>query len=293
MAASAMILCAGFGTRLRPLTDELPKPLVPYGDRPVLATIARCLRRAGLRRAVVNTHHLAGAFSSIHEWMDIEVEVLKEPEILGTAGGVAAARGKLGAGPTLVWNGDIIADPPIERLLAAARHGGMCLAVAPRPAGEGTVGVDSDGHVVRLRGEVLAEESRGGDYLGIAALGGRVLGNLPRVGCLIGDVALPELRLGGVIPTVRVTTPWTDLGEPASYHAANMRWLDGVGSGSFVAPSARVADGVRVSRCIVGASAVVSGRGALSRVVVWPKASVHAPLEDAIVLTSGKIVPLE
>jgi MurNAc alpha-1-phosphate uridylyltransferase len=54
----AMILCAGLGERLRPLTDELPKPLLPVGDRPVLAHITRELRRAGHEAGVVNTHSL-------------------------------------------------------------------------------------------------------------------------------------------------------------------------------------------------------------------------------------------
>lgn len=290
VANAAMILCAGLGTRLRPLTDELPKPLVPVGDRPVLASIAARLRAAGVRRAVVNTHHLAAAFASIYEWMDVEVQVTHEPRILGTAGGVAAARRRLGAAPVVVWNGDILASPPVGRLLDLAASGGLSLAVARRSAGEGTVGVDAEGHVVRLRGEVFGLEHFGGDYIGVAAVGARVLEQLPAEGCLIGDVALPELRRGGVVPTARVTAPWCDLGDPASYHAANMRWLDEQRHGSFSAPSASVSAGVQLSRSIVGAGAEVGGRGALSRVVVWPGAAVRAPLADAIVLRSGRVV---
>ncbi len=59
----AMILAAGLGTRLRPLTDELPKPLVPVGDRPALAHVAARLAAAGIREAVINVHHLAAAFT--------------------------------------------------------------------------------------------------------------------------------------------------------------------------------------------------------------------------------------
>ena len=55
---AAMVLCAGYGTRLRPLTDELPKPLVPVGDRSVLGHIASALKLAGFERLVVNAHHL-------------------------------------------------------------------------------------------------------------------------------------------------------------------------------------------------------------------------------------------
>lgn len=151
-----MILAAGLGTRLRPLTDELPKPLVPLGDRPAIAHIAARLAAAGIARAVVNTHHLAEAFTRERlAALPIEAVVLHEPVVLGTAGGVANAAGALGSGDVLVWNGDILADLDAAALLAAHAAGGAIatLAVAPRPAGEGTVGVDAAGGVVRLRGE--------------------------------------------------------------------------------------------------------------------------------------------
>ena len=63
----AMVLCAGLGTRLRPLTDELPKPLVPVGDKPLLARIADSLRSAGIDGFVVNTHHLSHEFRVLSE----------------------------------------------------------------------------------------------------------------------------------------------------------------------------------------------------------------------------------
>src|SRR5262245_58074994 len=93
----AMILAAGLGPRLRPLTLELPKPLVWLGDQPIVAPIARRLAAAGIERAALNTHHLAEAFKpSILERLPLAITVLHEPEILGTAGGVANAAGALG-----------------------------------------------------------------------------------------------------------------------------------------------------------------------------------------------------
>src|SRR5262245_37568354 len=116
---SAMILAAGLGTRLRPLTDELPKPLVPVGDRPALAHIADQLARAGIHEAVLNTHHLAEAFSAERlAGLPIRISMIHEPRILGTGGGIANAARALGEGEVVVWNGDILADLDVHALLS-------------------------------------------------------------------------------------------------------------------------------------------------------------------------------
>ena len=273
------------------MTEELPKPLVPLGDRPVLAHIADQLRAAGFDGMVVNTHHLKEKFDNISKQMDLKVELIHEPEIRGTAGGLCGARELLSGPPVLLWNGDIAAAPPIADLLGSAAGGGLCLAVAPRPLGEGTVGVDARGHVVRLRGQVFGSEARGGDYIGVAAVGQRLLDSLPEVGCLIGDVALVELSRGGTVETAEVTGSWSDLGDPSSYHAANMQWLERVaGARLFLGEGARLADGVDADMAIIGAGAVVQGSGALRRVVLWPGAQARAPLQDAIVSADGHVV---
>ncbi|MGH7434160.1 MAG: nucleotidyltransferase family protein, partial [Polyangiaceae bacterium] len=112
-----MILAAGLGTRLRPLTDVRPKPLVPVGDATVLAHAVRGLRGAGVDRLVVNAHHLPLALrdAALH----LGVEISAEAELLGTAGGVARARDRLGEGPVVIWNGDVVADVDVAGLRAA------------------------------------------------------------------------------------------------------------------------------------------------------------------------------
>ncbi len=286
-----MVLCAGLGTRLRPLTEELPKPLAPLGDRPVLAHIAAQLRAAGFDRVVVNTHHLSEKFKNVSEHIGLEVELIHEPETRGTAGGLCGARALLAGPPVLLWNGDIVATPPIAELLSSAAGGGLCLGVAPKPLGEGTVGLDARGQVVRLRGQVFGVEARGGDYVGVAGVGKRVLDALPDNGCLIGDVALVELGRGGSVETADVSGPWSDLGDPRSYHAVNMQWLEReVAGGVFLGEGARLAEGVAADMAIIGAGAVVRGSGDLRRVVLWPGAQAQAPLRDAIVTRSGHVV---
>ena len=279
----AMVLCAGLGTRLRPLTDELPKPLVPVGDRPLLAHIADILRAAGIAGFAVNTHHLSDEFNHSISLLDSNIQVIHEPQIRGTAGGIAGARQLFAAGGVLVWNGDIFTTPPVSELLRAASRVGLTLAVAPRPSGEGTVGLDERERVVRLRGERFGLETSSVDYIGVAALGEDVLRTLPERGCLIGDVALPHLRAGGVIETVKSSAPFWDVGDLEGYFQATMAWLEGFGQASWLGQDAHIGTDVELTRSIVGTGARVEGRGDLSRCVVWPGARVSAPLADAIV----------
>ena len=268
-----MVLCAGLGTRLRPLTEELPKPLVPVGDRPILAHIVERLLAAGVDSVVVNVHHLPEVFFREIERLRLPIEVIHEAQIRGTAGGLAGARHRLDPAPVIAWNGDSWVHPPLGRLLAEAGSG-LCLAVAPRRPGEGTLGMGEDGRVVRLRGERFGSELCGGDYVGGAALGA------------------PELRGGGCVTTVEVADGFLDVGEPCSYLEANLEWLGQQRQGhqAWVGPGAEVASSVVLEQTVVGAGARVAGAGDLRRCVIWPGAVARAPLSDCVVLTSGRAV---
>ena len=196
----------------------------------------------------------------------------------------------------LVWNGDILTDAPVSALLELARaRDAQVLAVSPRPVGEGTVGMDEAGAIVRLRGQVFGRETRSGDYVGVQALGPGVLVSLPERGCLFGDVALPHLAAGHKVWTVSSTAPWTDLGDLSAYVAANFAWLASrqLPTVSWLAPNVAMPPDVTVERCLIGVGAKISGRGALTEVIAWPGATVVAPLSRAVVLSSGLLVPFD
>ncbi|MCC6644618.1 MAG: NDP-sugar synthase [Polyangiaceae bacterium] len=283
-----MILAAGYGTRLRPLTDELPKPLLPVGDRPAVHHVALALARVA-ERVILNTHHRPEAFDGLS--LPLPHVALCEPRILGTAGGVANARALLGDGDVVVWNGDILAPVDLAALLSRRRVMGALAAwvVAPRARGEGTVGVSEDGLVVRVRGTTVGEEARGGDFLGVSALSPAAVASLPGEGCLVGDVVEPALRRGARVAAAWHEGPWDDIGTVRSYAAANARWLGA--RPQFVAPSARVAAGCDVRGSIVGDGAVV--RAAVRGSIVLPGAEVDRPVERAVVTARGTIVPID
>lgn len=297
----AMILAAGFGTRLRPLTDELPKPLVWVGDRPAAAHIAARLVAAGFEHIVLNTHHRREAFSpALMAQLPGQISLVSEPKILGTGGGVANAATLLGDGDVIVWNGDILAPLDVSALLAAHRAAlspggrassrvGATMAISRRPRGEGTVGVGEGGRVVRLRGERFGEELSSGDFFGIYALGEDFRRTLPAPGCLIADGLLPWLRKGLEVATFTADLEWDDIGSIAAYLRANARWLAASGKSSFVGEGASIAAGVEVPFSVVGKGAIVEGEGGLEGCVVWPGARATAPLARTVVTTEGRL----
>ena len=299
-----MVLCAGYGTRLRPLSDELPKPLVPFGDRSLLEHVLDGLTPAFLP-ALVNAHHLAEVFAELVRSYERIADVVVEPEIRGTAGGVAGARALLGPAPVIVTNGDVLARVDCAALVARTAPAGVCLAVAPRAVGEGTVGLGTEGEVVRLRGERFGAEVASGDYVGTLALGAEPLAGLPAQGCLIGDVTLPLLRRGAPVSTLLVAGRWFAPGDGiAEYLDEHRAWLQERAAASpastrggrvpelasYRGPGVTVAPGVDLDASVLGTGVTVSGSGLLRGVVAWPGAHVSAPLEDAVVTTRGTVV---
>lgn len=276
-----MILAAGLGTRLRPLTEHLPKPLVPIGDRPAVAHVIDHLRAAGAGVIVMNTHHLAEPLAAFAR--EAGVLVSEEPgELLGTAGGLRNAGAHLGAGPALVWNGDITGSLDARALWHAHLEGGAAatLMIVPRPRGEGNVGVDASGRLTRLRRETVAGgEIAGGDFTGVHVVGEEARATLPRVGCLVSDVYLPHLRRGGALAAIPTRAPFVDVGTLDAYLEANLAWLASRGLERFVGHGAEIR--AEVTRSVVGRGARVLA--SIDRTVVWPGATVTEPCSGAVV----------
>lgn len=282
----ALVLAAGLGTRLRPLTEELAKPLVPIGDEPLLGHVVRGLQGAGVTRIVANAHHRAADVVSFAAANGVTVS--EEAALLGTAGGLRHAGELLGDGDVLVYNGDIYAPALDVRLLGASAGDALgVLLVRPRAKGEGNVGLLGDGAVVRLRRESFADEELGGEFLGIHLVSAELRAGLPEVGCLVGDGYLPALRRGARVRAVCTDVPFTDVGTLEAYLAANVAWLQARGANAFAHPTARVTCALEDS--VVGAGGQAGGEGALVRCVVWPGSRAIAPLRDCVVTPRGVV----
>jgi len=134
---TAMVLAAGRGTRLRPLTERVPKPLLEAGGQTLIGRHLAQLAAIGIRRAVVNLHHLGEqvrAYLGDGRRFGLEIVYSQESELLETGGGIRQALPWLGDAPFLVVNGDVHTDFPLERLLTQPGAAVDChLVLVPHP----------------------------------------------------------------------------------------------------------------------------------------------------------------
>jgi len=229
---NAMILAAGRGTRLGELSASTPKILVELDGEPLLARQIRYLRSAGVRRIVINTHHLAG---QVEEFLSTQpgsadLHTVFEPELLGTAGGVRGALELLGEGHFFVLYGDVVVDePPAALAEAHGRMGALAtLAVyaSTEIEGKGTVEIDPDGRITAFR-EKAAAHTGAQAYVnaGLYVIDPALLRGLPAgVACDFGHDLFPAaLSRGEPLAAHVLRAPVIDIGTPAALQAARGR----------------------------------------------------------------------
>ena len=155
-----MVLAAGLGTRLRPLTYEIAKPMVPVLDRPVMAHILDLLDRHGFERTIANLHYFP---DSISEYFGERISYRFEPELLGTAGGVRECREFFGADAFLVISGDALTDVDLTALVARHRQAGGVATLAVKQVADtreyGVVLHDRDGRITGFQEKPAPEEA--------------------------------------------------------------------------------------------------------------------------------------
>jgi mannose-1-phosphate guanylyltransferase len=155
-----MVLAAGLGTRLRPLTYEITKPMVPVLDRPVMEHIVDLLARHGIDQVIANLHYFP---ETISDYFGDRLEYRVEPELLGTAGGVRACAQFFGSEPFLVISGDALTDIDLGALEERHRDSGGIATLAVKqvadPSEFGVVLHDGDGRITGFQEKPAAEEA--------------------------------------------------------------------------------------------------------------------------------------
>src|ERR1700752_1135745 len=120
MITHAFVLGAGLGTRLRPLTEDLPKPLIPIFQKPLVTFALDHLIGAGVKSFVINTHRLPKLFQSFfatREYAGLPTTLIHEPDLLETGGGIKNAESHFGSEPFLTYSGDILTDVELQPLI--------------------------------------------------------------------------------------------------------------------------------------------------------------------------------
>ena len=231
-----MILAAGFGTRLAPLTDALPKALVPVAGRPMIAHAVETLRRAGCDELVVNAHHFADQIEEyfLRNDFGVPVHVVREREILGTGGGVLHAAPLLAEETEfLLFNADIATEADLASLLRAHRaswgddraradddRAPLATLLVNRRETRRALIVDRQGRLVGkeawvAEGLTVPPDARRFGFCGVHVVGQGIfqLGAPPGFHDMF-DLYRAGLRRGETIRTVVTDAYWTDLGAP-------------------------------------------------------------------------------
>ncbi len=226
----AMILAAGLGTRLRPITNAIPKPLLPLGGRPLIEWNLLLLRRHGVREVIINVHHLGEQIEQAlgdGSRLGMALRFSREPVILGTGGGLKQAASFFGREPFLVLNGDTVVDLDLEavRMRHEARGAVATMVLREDPDVErwGPVDVDPEQRILRINGRGRRD---GGAvtrlmFAGIHVMDERLLHHIPagKESSVI-DAYVQALEAGAVIFGHRMTGYWSDIGTVAAYEQA-------------------------------------------------------------------------
>jgi mannose-1-phosphate guanylyltransferase len=294
------VLAAGLGTRLQPLTDICPKPLLPVLNRPLLGIMLAQLEAADCFQVAVNTHHLA---DQVHDFLRAEpwsfhLSVSHEPEILGTGGGLRQLGEILREGPFLAINGDILTDLDLAEVYRRRREGALSTLVLHDCPPSNNVWVEGD-MVVSIGPPPPGGAASPLAYTGVQVVDPKMMKYLPPPGqkydlvqawreALAAGERLACLTVAGYF--------WQDLGTPENYLAAHRRLLHGASPklaryfpewrDPLIGPGARIGAGVHFGGGVSMGAGVVIGEGAsLKNTVVWDRA-VIAPgveLEECIV----------
>jgi mannose-1-phosphate guanylyltransferase len=295
----AMVLAAGLGLRMRPLTLLRAKPVLPVLDRPLIAYTLERLARVGVREVVVNLHHLPDTVrAALGDGRRFGVRILyvHEPEILGTGGGPRTVRERLGREEVLLVNGDIYFAFDLRELVARHRRSGAAATLAlrrhPDPGAYSAVVSDRRSRILAIAGKPKPATGTVSMFAGIHVLDPRLLERLPDgVSDSVRDLYLPLLAEGGQLQGVRHTGAWYDFGRPSLYRDAQLRMLAGrgrrqlvVGRGARVAASA-------ARRSVIGARSRVAAGARVVSSILWEDVVVEAgALVTRAIVTAGGVV---
>jgi mannose-1-phosphate guanylyltransferase len=297
----AALLAAGLGTRLRPLTHQCPKALIPVLNRPLLGVLLDQLQAAGCGEVAVNTHHLAAAVHRFLEGNDpfgFALKVSHEPELLGTGGGLRDLGKLLGEEPFLAVNGDILIDLDLAAVYRGHRPEDLATLVLHDCPPYNVVWVDGEGLVRGIGARPGGVAGPPLAYTGVQVVSPGMPKYLPGAGPYDLVQAWREALAAGERLAALVVSGhfWQDLGTPAGYLAAHRRLLQGQGPGlacffpevvdPLLGPGAVLSEGVTCNAGVCLAAGVRVGPGAhLENTVAWERAWIGpgVSLENCIV----------
>jgi mannose-1-phosphate guanylyltransferase len=303
MITQAFVLGAGLGKRLRPLTDDLPKPLIPIFQKPLITFALDHLCALGVESFLINTHHLAAPFDNLFpdgSYAGRPLSLVHEPDLLGTGGGIKNVEGRLRDEPFIVYSGDILTDFDLAPLIEEHFSAGNDVTLALRKTKLGAGLALQGGRVVDIEGKY----GHAGEYdlAGVSVWNRQIFPRIPPRRSLsyvpiVADWIGQGGKIGGV---VLGDGKWFNIGSRAEYLEVHRiiqeeRWRpDYVSAAEWpvqIASDAAVDPGARLSGFYsVGAGCGVGADAVLENTILWPGAQIasRCHLRNCIVRTDRK-----
>ncbi len=300
----AFVLAAGLGTRLRPLTDELPKPLIPIFQKPLVTFALDHLIGVGLKSFVINTHRLPKLFQSFfaaRKYAGFPTTLLHEPDLLETGGGIKNAESHFGSEPFLTYSGDILTDVELQPLIDEHFRRGNDVTLALRHTGLASAVALRDHRVVDISNRYGVAGNF--DFANIAVWNSAIFQRIPphkKISFIpiIADWINQGGRIGGIALD---DGNWFNIGSRKEYldvhrmisnkhwrpaYVKTREWPQRIASSAIVDSSAQLRGCTVVGRnCRVGAGAI------LEDTILWPDAEIasQSRLEACIVRSRKKV----
>jgi len=288
----AMTLAAGFGTRLRPLTDKRPKALMPVANRPILGWCIDYLKNYGCTEIIVNAHHHHDQvldYVRQHPSSGTTIETRVEPEILGTGGGIKNVEDFWSRESFAVINVDILTDIDLRKVVDQHEKSGPLVTLVLHDRDPfNQVAVDSFGNITDI-----GKQSSPGRlaFTGIHIIHPELLSFIPAG--VFSDIidCYRKLIVDGRAIKAYVSRNhyWRDIGTVSSYLEANRDFAGKpfvIGHGCRIHPSARLEDWA-----VIGENCVVEEKGWIQRSVLWEGVEVKASIRvcDSVVAACAKV----
>jgi len=284
----AMILAAGLGTRLRPLTEKRPKALMPVANQPIISRVIEYLKAQGVSEIVVNAHH---HHSQLLRYLDsgkpfgLPIQVRVEKEILGTGGGIKNTEGFWDDAPFLVINGDILTD--IDLVEAYENHlksHALVTLVLHHCEPFNQIQVDDRWNILDIAKQNLAGRLA---FTGIHVISPQLLSRIPEG--VFYDIILCYQKLIASGNQVRAFISkghtWRDIGSVQSYIEANRDLAERkfvIGPGCKIAPSVKFEDWA-----VVGEKSVLEETSEVRASILWEGAKVRKGVKIANSVVTG------
>jgi NDP-sugar pyrophosphorylase family protein len=302
--AQAFVLGAGLGTRLRPLTDDRPKPLIPIFQKPLITFALDHLIDLGVNSFIINTHKLPALFEDAfpgRTYNGHSIELVHEPDLLETGGGIKNVESQLGAKPFITYSGDIFTDINLQPLVDEHFRRGNDITLALRKTGVATAVAFRDGRVIDIANRYGAAGNY--DFANIAVWNPVIFSRIPpnkKVSFIpiIAEWIGQGGKIGGVVLQDGL---WFNIGSRTEYlqvHRTILEkdWNPGyaktAGWSEPIAASATVDPTAQVRGCsVVGADCQVGAGAILEDTILWPGAQIasRSQLQGCIVRSHKKV----